>query len=131
MYSECTMKIKIKGNIPIITPIMIKGSREKIVRMLWDTGARVTMLSWKTLEFCGYEPYLIQKTASVTTANGVVECPIIKVREISLGKFKAKNIDVISHDIPELIRIEGLIGLNFIENFRVCIDYKKGCMEIE
>ncbi len=60
---------------------MIKGSREKIVRMLWDTGARVTMLSWKTLEFCGYEHYLIQKTASVTTANGVVECPIIKVRE--------------------------------------------------
>ncbi len=39
------MKIKLKRSIPIITPIIIKGSREKIIRMLWGTGARVTMLS--------------------------------------------------------------------------------------
>ena len=109
----------------------MKGKRKASVRMLWDTGARVTMLSWKTLEFCGYEPYLIRKTVPVTTANGVVECPVIKVKEISLGKFKARNIDIVCHDIPELIRIEGLIGLNFIENFRVCIDYRKEYMEIE
>jgi len=124
------MKIKIKRNIPIITPIIIKGERKASVRMLWDTGARVTMLSWKTLEFCGYEPYVIRKTVPVTTANGVVECPVIKVKEISLGKFKVRNLEVVCHDIPELIRIEGLIGLNFIENFRVCIDYRKGYMEI-
>jgi len=30
-----------------------------------------------------------------------------------------------------LIRVDGLLGLNFIENFRVCIDYKKEILEIE
>jgi len=125
------MRIKIKRNTPIITPVTVKGDREKIVRMLWDTGARITMLSWGTLDFSGYKPQITRKTVNVTTANGVIECPLIRVKELSVKEFRVENIDVICHDIPELIRVEGLIGLNFIENFRVCIDYKKECMEIE
>jgi len=125
------MKVRIKRKSPIILPVAIKGGKTNKVYMIMDTGARVTMLSWEALEFCGYKPYLSRRTTKVTTANGVIECPLIKVKEISGGEFKVENIDVICHDIPELIRVDGLIGLNFIENFRICIDYKKGCIEIE
>ncbi len=125
------MNIKIKHGTPIILPVGVRGEKRNSVYMLLDTGARVTILSWNALEFCGYKPYIVKKAVPVTTANGVIHCPLIKVKEISIGKFKVKDIEVICHDIPELIRLEGLLGLNFIENFRVCIDYKKGCMELE
>jgi len=99
-------------------------------KLLLDTGATTTILSWDILKDIGYDPAISTKRKDVTTANGVIETPLVKVKEMSIGHFKVKNTDVICHDIPELIRVDGLLGLNFIENFRVCIDYKKGILEI-
>ena len=122
------MKIKLKK--PIIVDVRIAGKRRRRVKLLLDTGATTTILSWDILKDIGYDPAISNRRKDVTTANGVIEAPLVKVKGMSIGHFKVKNTDVICHDIPELIRVDGLLGLNFIENFRVCIDYKKGVLEI-
>ncbi|PKP57238.1 MAG: peptidase A2A [Candidatus Altiarchaeales archaeon HGW-Altiarchaeales-1] len=123
--------MRIKLERPIIVDVMIIGKRKRGVKVLLDTGATNTILSWDTLKDIGYDPAISTKRTNITTANGVIEAPLVRVKEISIGDFRVKDIDVLCHDIPELIRVDGLLGLNFIENFRVCIDYKKEILEIE
>ena len=122
------MKVKLKK--PIIVDVRITGKRRRWAKLLLDIGATTTILSWDILKDIGYDPAISNRRKDVTTANGVIEAPLVKVKEMSIGQFKVKNTDVICHDIPELIRVDGLLGLNFIENFRVCIDYRKGILEI-
>jgi len=40
------------------------------------------------------------------------------------------NIEVICHNIPEVVGIEGLLGLSFLKEFRTLIDYRKKILEI-
>ena len=123
------MKIKLEKQI--IVDVKVTGKRKRRVKLLFDTGATITMLSWDTLKDIGYDPAISNRRKNITTANGVIEAPLVKVKEISIGDFRVNDIDAICHDIPELIRVDGLLGLNFIENFKVCIDYRKGVLEIE
>jgi len=66
----------------------------------------------------------------IVTANGVIEAPLITVESVNVANLRAKTIDVICHDIPEIAGIEGLLGLSFLKNFRVLIDYATGILEI-
>lgn len=75
---------------------------------------------------------MIQRLPSkpIVTANGVIEAPLITVYRIQVADLRAKAIDVVCHDIPELAGIEGLLGLSFLKHFRTLIDYTTGVLKI-
>jgi len=60
----------------------------------------------------------------------VVEVPLIVVQSICFGELKLDNVEVICHDIPELIEIEGMLGLSFLRHFKTNINYKEKFVEI-
>jgi hypothetical protein len=47
-----------------------------------------------------------------------------------LGKH-VKNCEVLIHDLPETSRVDGLIGLSFLKNCKIKIDFQKGVLELE
>ncbi|MFQ5823865.1 MAG: hypothetical protein ACE5JB_07415 [bacterium] len=55
---------------------------------------------------------------------------MLQVDSIIIGDAKARNVEVICHDIPELAGIRGLLGLSFLKHFRTVIDYKQDYLEI-
>jgi clan AA aspartic protease (TIGR02281 family) len=95
-----------------------------------DTGAVYTVISWDVCKDIGYDPAVSKRRMPIVTANGVIEAPLITVQRIHLADLRAKSIDVICHDIPEIAGIEGLFGLSFLKHFRTLIDYTTGVLEI-
>ena len=124
--------MRFKLDIPIVlrrvTFSGVAGSRE--IDMILDTGAVYTVISWDVAKDIGYDPAISERRMPIVTANGVIEAPLITVESVNVANLRAKTIDVISHDIPEIAGIEGLLGLSFLKNFRTLIDYATGILEI-
>ena len=122
--------------LPLGIPIIVKNTRilgpKGFVEadLLLDTGAVFTVISWSVMKLIGYDPAITSERQELVTANGVIEVPRLKVESIIIGNTKANEVEVICHDIPEIAEIRGLLGLNFLMNFRTVIDYKQGYLEI-
>jgi len=127
------MEIRIRPNAPIIIPrVRIwgpKASRE--IDMILDSGAMYTSISWDVAKDIGYNPARIFRRASIVTANGVIDVPLFEIDRITVSDLKATKIRVICHDIPEVVEVEGLLGLSFLQHFRTTIDFKSRKVKIE
>jgi clan AA aspartic protease (TIGR02281 family) len=99
--------------------------------MLLDTGAAYTTISWEVAKDLGYDPGGSPERVSLVTANGVIEAPKLSVQKIVFRELVVPHVDVICHDIPEFAGLEGLVGLSFLQHFRVLLDFKKGLLEIK
>lgn len=121
---------------PISIPLIIKNvkisgpSGSVKVDLILDTGAVFVALSWAVVKAIGYDPAVALGRQEIITANGVIEVPKLEVANISIGDIEARNIEIICHDIPELVGVRGLLGLSFLKHFRTVIDYKKNQFEI-
>jgi len=117
-------------------PIIVKNARifgprgSNKADLLLDTGAAFTVISWSFMKSIGYDPAIASERQELVTANGIIEVPRLRVKSIIVGDVKANEVEVICHDIPEIAEIRGLLGLNFLMNFRTVIDYKQGYLEI-
>lgn len=122
--------------LPISIPIVVRnvkitGPKGSIrVDLIFDSGAAFTAISWSVLKVIGYDPAVVPERQEIVTANGVIEVPKLRVKSITVGDVKAREIEVICHDIPELAGIRGLLGLSFLKHFRTVMDYKEGYLEI-
>ena len=122
--------------LPVGVPLVVKnvkitGLKGSVrVDLIFDTGAAFTALSWSVLKIIGYDPAVVSERQEIVTANGVIEVPKLRVKSISIGNVEAKEIEVICHDIPELVELRGLLGLSFLKYFRTVIDYKEGYLEL-
>lgn len=47
----------------------------------------------------------------------------------ALGK-EVGDVDCVGHDLPEMSRVDGLLGLSFLKRFRVSIGFRDGNLEI-
>jgi clan AA aspartic protease (TIGR02281 family) len=106
----------------------LHASRE--IDMILDTGALYTAISWDIAKDIGYDPAGASERVAIITANGVIEVPKIKVRGISFKGLYAEDVEVICHDIPEIAEIEGLLGITFLEHFKISLDFRNKIMEI-
>lgn len=97
-----------------------------------DTGASRTMISWLIARRLGYSPELsplIERT-KIFTGSGVEYVPKITMTEFRcLGKT-VKHLPILVHDLPVEIRVDGLLGLDFLRRFRLNVDFKKGLISL-
>lgn len=118
--------------LPIVVRIRVEGPRgSREIDAVLDTGAGLTCISWDTTRDIGYDPAIAEKRLSIVTANGVIEAPVIKIKSISIGELEARDVDAICHNIPEISAVNGLLGLSFLRNFSLHVDFKLGKMRIE
>lgn len=118
--------------IPLIArKVHVVGPRAGVaVDLVFDTGAAYTVLSWSILMLIGYDPATVSGRQEVVTANGVIHVPKLIIKEMAWGDVSAKNVEVICHDIPEMVEVRGLLGLSFLRHFRTTIDYREGYIEM-
>lgn len=115
----------------VVMNVKITGPKGSVkVDLVFDTGAAFTALSWSVLKVIGYDPVIASERQEIVTANGVIEVPKLRVAGIAIGNAEAKEVEVICHDIPELVEVRGLLGLSFLKHFRTVIDYKEGYLEL-
>lgn len=125
------VKIDSNTNIVILTVTIEHNSKIKDVRMALDTGATFVMIPWDVVEVLGLHPEISTERIDIVTASGVEKVPIVALGKISVAGKEAKNIKVIVHDLPPKSYVDGLLGLSFLRNFNLQINFREGYLKIE
>ena len=97
------------------------------LKMILDTGATNTTIDSNALYLLGHDLKDNIGTVEIETANGIIETEVFEIECFaSLGlikeKFQIQVYDFLSHGI--FSDYDGLLGLDFFEGTRFCIDTK-------
>lgn len=95
-----------------------------------DTGATYMSISRDMAE----ELHLDLKHSAhvpITTANGTIEVPKVVLKSVKVNGLEARNIEATVMDFKTSSNFSGLLGLSFINRFRLTLDPAKGQMTFE
>ena len=119
------------GRPIIVVEVKISGKNlTATAQLVFDTGASLVILPWKITNALGIkiDP---NNTIQTATASNIETVPVVIIPEMSVLGQKIKNVKAIVKDLPEGSGVDGLLGLSFIKNFNVKIDFKKGILTLE
>ena len=96
------------------------------VRLALDTGAVQTIINAQILSSLGYSTDASESDIQIRTASGIES-----VAEIALDRIEALEQEqfafpVLAHTLPEGARIDGLLGLDFLREQKLEIDFRLG-----
>lgn len=111
--------------------LIVDGTLNGIVTgpMLVDTGASYCVLTRGTARKLGLggRP---RRTIPVATANGQIDAPFVELEALQLQEARLDGVNAVVMDAVEPPLI-GIIGLNFLTQFRFSVDLAAGQMRLE
>ena len=101
------------------------GSREGgdfvRVRLLVDTGSSFTILPVQVLQNLGYDTRNPLRRQELVTGQGRIYVLVINVSWFNCVGQLIESFEIVAHDIPPNLRIDGLIGMDFLTFFQAVI----------
>lgn len=124
-------KIPFNTDLPLILlEVVVEKKDIRNVIMALDTGCSRTIVSYETAVAIGADPAISPKRTRIVTGSGIEISPLVTVSKIkTLGK-EIKNLEVACHTLPEEGFVDGLLGLDFLKNFNLFVNFKKGIVEL-
>lgn len=103
------------------------------LKMILDTGATNTTIDSNALYLLGYDLKDNIGTVEIETANGIIETEVFEIEVFSsLGltktNFQIQVYDFLAHGI--FSDYNGLLGLDFLEGIKFCIDMNENLITI-
>lgn len=115
-----------QGNA-ILVQTVINGAAP--TTLLVDTGATYGLISPQLAEVLRIAPDHTARRVRIMTVSGTVEAPLIRLDSVRVGEAEARNVEVLVHGVPGWPPwMGGLLGLSFLNRFRVSIDTEAGQM---
>lgn len=95
---------------------------------LIDTGASRTTIPKRMAQRLGLRS--TGEQVRVSTAGGILTVPQVRVDSITLGGWEVRDVDVLVLDLPGSPEL-GLIGLNYLNRFRMDLKVDEGTLILE
>ena len=114
----------------LIFPCQAEYRRRILLDLALDTGASTTIISTKAAKEIGYELSQITALASFGDASQTHLVPKVTLKSLSLADARVENIEALCYTIPEEHGIDGVIGLNFLCQFNIGLDFKRGILTL-
>jgi predicted aspartyl protease len=98
------------------------------VLLAFDTGATHTVIDLTALLLMLIDIPTNAETVLLETAKGVIEAKMIKVDECQFCGIKQKNFNILTYDYIAngvLADIDGVLGLDFLQGYKFCVDTLK------
>ena len=106
-----------------VVQVVLNGLRR--ARLMADTGAAWTSLTRSSLEKLGVDvarPTGLRQVAVADSATSI-SLPVFRLDSIQVGPVKVSDLEVIMLRLPPQLRLDGLLGINFLERFRTTFDF--------
>ncbi len=125
-----------RAGTPVVT-VEINGHLRKF---LFDTGAGLTVISSDVANECGVFPVKSEQAYAKSSNSKKIGIQPTVIGQLRLGDLLIKNHPAMIIDAKKLeikllgirfIKIDGIIGWNAIQNFKVMIDYKNELLTLE
>ncbi len=96
------------------------------VRLALDTGASDSVIDLTALMIAGYHKNNIYETVELETAKGSIYADIYVIKEMKALGITKNNFKICSYDFlinGILTEIDGVLGIDFFKNRKICIDF--------
>lgn len=118
-----------KRGSSVLLPAKVNG--QSIGFFILDTGATYTTISRLVAGKLGIS-IVGGGSVNLITANGVVQAPLALLDEVEIGGATSLHVPAVVHDLPNAPQnLVGLLGLSFLERFRVNLDMTSGILILE
>ena len=125
---KASIQFQRRGDLMVVKGLL-NGS--VAVNFVVDTGASYTTISQATATALKLDLGANPTMLSFNTANGVIQAPLATVRSMEVGGMELKEVTVAVHDVFPDTEVAGLLGLNFLSNFRLDIDSQSGLLNLQ
>lgn len=96
------------------------------LQLVVDTGALITVISPAITDFLGYSAADAFTLSKLDGAAGESHGYSIHVPKVMCLGHEVENFVIACHDIDSRLGIIGLLGMNFLDHFRMDLDFKTG-----
>jgi clan AA aspartic protease (TIGR02281 family) len=125
-----------KASIPMerhgqVVVIQATLNNKRSARFVVDTGSSYTLISNALARELSINVGENAKTMPFQTANGLINAPVTQLDSIAVGGMEVRDLPAAVHDAVPDPQVAGLLGLNFLSNFKMDIDTKKGVLNLE
>jgi clan AA aspartic protease (TIGR02281 family) len=114
------------------TAVLIPGkvNGQMIGYFILDTGATFTSVSRLVSDRLGVSSG--GSSVRLATANGAIQVPLVVLDEVEVGGAIARHVASVVHDLPNVpTNVVGLLGLSFLDRFRVNLNLAGGVLVLE
>jgi hypothetical protein len=112
-------------------PILVRAEatgpdRSLALQLILDTGATTSLLNEAVLLALGYDLARVTDHARMTTGSLVTSVPkVILTRLTALGRHRL-GFPVLAYTLPASASVHGLLGLDFLRDEVLTIDFRVG-----
>lgn len=114
----------------IVTARLAGPTRPARLRMALDTGATSTLVNIASLLSAGYDPLASTERIQITTGSGIEFAAVVRVSAIQMLGKRATDFPLLAHSLPPSAGVDGLIGLDFLQNEKLTIDFASGTIDL-
>jgi clan AA aspartic protease (TIGR02281 family) len=118
-----------KQNAMIVIPVTINNKLEKPFAV--DTGATYTIISQEIANALNLTPNPSIPPITLQTANGAVQAPMVNLDSVTVGGLSTPNVAVAVHSLDNSPFMAGLLGLNFLNRFKMTVDATRNQLTLE
>lgn len=111
----------------IVVDAKINGGTS--TRLLLDTGADTTLISPLVLSAAGASVIRGGTITRIAGVTGNTEVQRVAVESLEVGEARVSQLSVVAHDMGQP-GIDGLLGRDFLDRFKVTIDSTTGVLTI-
>ena len=123
--------LKLKSNIVIVNASVMGRRGTRVVQMVLDTGASLTTIPYEIAISIGVDPTRSNKKIPIMTASSMEYATLITVPRFTLFEYTLSNVQVVCMDLPTANNdIQGLLGLNVLDEFNVFLGFRQKILEI-
>ena len=115
----------------VVNVRLFGNSGEYGARLALDTGASSTFISKEILITIGYDPDSLLKTVNFTTGSGVESAARVTVERVEALGQERLNFAVIAHTLPASASIDGVLGLDFLRDRTLTLDFRRGEISLD
>jgi clan AA aspartic protease (TIGR02281 family) len=124
---KASIQFQRRGDLVIVTA---KLNGKSPVSLVVDTGASYTTISQAAAQAAGIQLPENPTVLSFHTANGTIQAPLGTLGSMEIGGLELKDVTVAIHDVFPDAAIAGLLGQNFLSQFRLEIDGQGGLLNL-
>ena len=130
--AEIKFKLAHPSKPLILVPASLNGEGPYIMAL--DTGASSTVLSAEVAEILGIKGTPIP---NITGGGGTMRGSTGILRSVTVGEAKLENLTIVMSDFLSMLsqmvttKLDGIIGHNFLKEFKVTIDYPNETLRLE
>lgn len=117
------VKLLPQSDHTFVVPAVV--NRKTVATFLVDTGASYTVITPRMAENLGIIVTTESQMVPVTTANGILQAPVVRLKHVSLGGMQVDNVDAVITDLGETTQISGLLGMSFFQGMEMSFKQDK------